>query len=85
MHNGNNHFQAAINRLTHLFAARGSDTAHAVSQAHALVYQGMQRQASMLSFVDNFRIMSIICLCVIPLMFLMKARRSKGGDAPPMH
>jgi hypothetical protein len=50
-----------------------------------MVYQGLQRQASMLSFVDNFRIMSIICLCVIPLMFIMKARKSKGGDAPPMH
>jgi DHA2 family multidrug resistance protein len=85
MQRGNSRFQATMEHLTHLFARRGSDAAHAASQAHAMVYQGLQRQASMLSFVDNFRIMSIICLCVIPLMFIMKARKSKGGDAPPMH
>ena len=85
MQRGNSRFRAAVEHLTHVFAGRGSDPAHAASQAHAMVYQGLQRQASMLSFVDNFRIMSIICLCVIPLMFIMKARKSKGGDAPPMH
>src|ERR1039458_9631554 len=85
MQRGNSRFRAAVEHLTHVFAGRGSDPAHAASQAHAMVYQGLQRQASMLSFVDNFRIMSIICLCVLPLMFIMKARKSKGGEAPPMH
>jgi len=85
MQSGNSRFQAAMTHLTRHFTSHGSDAVHAASQAHAMVYQGLQRQASMLSFIDNFRIMSIICLCVIPLMFLMKARRSKSGDAPPLH
>jgi hypothetical protein len=25
--------------------------------------------------VDNFRLMGTICLCVIPLMFVMKSRK----------
>ena len=40
----------------------------------ALVYEQLQRQAMMLSFVDNFRLMGTICLCVLPLLFVMKQR-----------
>jgi hypothetical protein len=52
----------------------GANAARAASEAQALMYQQLQRQAMMLSFVDNFRIMATICLCVLPLMFLMKKR-----------
>jgi hypothetical protein len=54
---------------------RGADAARAALEAHELAYRELQRQAMMLSFVDNFRLMAIICLSVIPLMFLMKRRR----------
>jgi len=29
----------------------------------------------MLSFIDNFRLMGTICLCVLPLLFVMKHRK----------
>jgi len=38
----------------------------------------------MLSFVDNFWVMSVISLSVIPLLFLMKAAKARGRRAP-MH
>jgi DHA2 family multidrug resistance protein len=72
---GDHDYQAALRQLTHILIARGSDVAHAAMQAHGLVYRELQRQAMMLSFVDNFWLMAVICLCVIPLMFLMKKRR----------
>jgi DHA2 family multidrug resistance protein len=51
-----------------------------------MLYGQMQRQASMLSFVDNFWLMGVICLAVIPLMFVMKKiRPQKGKDGVPMH
>jgi len=73
---GNFRYQAALHHLTHLFTSRGEDAARALSGAQAVVYQQMQRQAMMLSFVDNFRLMGTICLAVLPLLFLMKHRKS---------
>lgn len=69
---GSHAYQAALANLVHILTARGVDAAHAMAQAQAMIYQGMQRQASMLSFVDNFWLMGMICLGVIPLMFLMR-------------
>jgi DHA2 family multidrug resistance protein len=78
MQGGNNIYRNALNHLTHLFTARGSDAAHAAVQAHAVLYGQLQRQATMLSFVDNFRTMAIICICVIPLMFVIKGKRPQA-------
>jgi DHA2 family multidrug resistance protein len=73
---GDHDYQTALHNLTHLLVTRGADAARAALEAHGLVYQQMQRQAMMLSFLDDFRIMAVICLCVIPLMFLMKRRKA---------
>jgi DHA2 family multidrug resistance protein len=73
---GDHDYQTALHNLTHLLITRGADAARAALEAHGLVYQQMQRQAMMLSFLDDFRIMAVICLCVIPLMFLMKRRKA---------
>jgi len=35
--------------------------------------------------VDNFWIMSVVCISVIPLMFIMKKRRGGGGGRVPVH
>lgn len=72
---GNHAYQASLWNLTHILITRGVGAARAAMEAHGLVYRELQRQAMMLSFVDNFRLMAIICLCVIPLMFLMKRKR----------
>ena len=50
-------------------------------QAYGLLQSGVQRQASMLSYIDNFRILAIVSLCLIPLVFLVKKPR-RGGDIP---
>jgi len=72
---GNIRYQAAMHHLTHLLTERGEDAAHALSGAQALVYDEMQRQAMMLSFIDNFRLMGMICVCVLPLLFVMKRKK----------
>jgi MFS transporter, DHA2 family, multidrug resistance protein len=72
---GNNLYQAALHQLTRALTTRGADAAHATFAAQALVYQQLQRQAMMLSFVDNFRVMGTICLLVLPLLLLMKQRK----------
>ena len=71
----NMHFQAALHRITQMLMMREPNSVHAAVQAQGMIYQELQRQAMMMSFVDNFRTMAIICLLVIPLMLVMKGRK----------
>ena len=73
-------YQATLETAKHMFLAKGADAAHAASQAQQLVYGMIQRQASMLAFLDDFRWMGLTFLAVIPLMFLMKKMRPGKGD-----
>ena len=72
---GNPRYQAAIQHLSRMFAMHGLHGATATHQAQTVIYGNVQRQAMMLSFVDNFWLMAMICLAVIPLLFLMKKMR----------
>jgi DHA2 family multidrug resistance protein len=54
------------------FLAVGADPVQAVQQAHGLLYWMVQRQAAMMAFVDNFWLLGVIFLLMIPLLFLMK-------------
>ena len=80
----NSNYQAALHRLTHALIARGLDAVHAANLAQHLIYAELQKQAMMLSFVDNFWVMSVISLSVIPLLFLMRSAKGRGRRAP-MH
>jgi MFS transporter, DHA2 family, multidrug resistance protein len=64
--------------------AAGSNSSQAADQAHAIIYGEVLRQSSMLAFVDVFRILAWLCVALIPLMFLMKPAKGRGG-APPVH
>jgi len=61
----------------------GSAAAH--SQAYGFTYQTLQQQASLWSYVDQFRLVVIVCLLCVPLVFLFKkpkrssARRELAG------
>jgi hypothetical protein len=44
----------------------------------------MQRQAAMLAFIDVFWILGVLCLGMIPLMFVLK-KSPKHGPPPPAH
>jgi DHA2 family multidrug resistance protein len=51
------------------------------TRAYAMVQNTVVRQATMLAYIDNFRLLGIAILCMIPLAFLMK-RPKAGGDIP---
>jgi MFS transporter, DHA2 family, multidrug resistance protein len=82
---GNPIYQAALHHLTTLFTARGLNGAQATIDAQSLLYHQLQRQSMMLSFVDNFRLMAILCLGVIPLMFTMKKMKPQKKAAAAAH
>jgi DHA2 family multidrug resistance protein len=61
------------------FIAAGTDPYTATQRAYAAAFGLVQRQATMLSFVDLFRGLGIIFVCLVPLVMLMKRPRTQSG------
>ena len=80
----NPRYMAMLHGLTAALRTRGSDAVQAAHQAQALLYGEMQRQAAMLAFIDVFWIMGVLCLAMIPLMFVLK-KAPKHGPPPLAH
>jgi DHA2 family multidrug resistance protein len=65
-------YQGMLNGSARILYLAGSNATDALTQAHGLAYGLLQRQATMLAFVDDFWLMGLMFLSLIPLMFLMK-------------
>jgi DHA2 family multidrug resistance protein len=74
-------FQAKLHALTVAFSSSGAIGSGAASQAYGMIYSSVQRQAVMLAFIDNFHLLGIVFLIVIPVLMLLK-RPPKGASAP---
>ena len=66
--------------LSQLFLTRTASLADANSKAMLSLYQSVQVQASVLSYIDILQSLCILCACMVPLVFLMK-RPPKGTKA----
>ncbi len=59
------------------------DQADAARRAQAVMYGELQRQATLWAFVNNFRLLALICLvCAGSVVLFKKVRRARPG---PMH
>ncbi|PYM28848.1 MAG: hypothetical protein DMD80_10575 [Candidatus Rokuibacteriota bacterium] len=67
--------------LVATFTARGADLATAEQQAWAHLYQMVQRQALLLSFIDNFWWLAWIFAAVIPFVLFL-GHRPRLGEPP---
>jgi DHA2 family multidrug resistance protein len=65
-------YQNLVNGSTRILVAAGSSLADAQAQANGIAYGLLQRHATMLGFIDDFWMMGLSFLSLIPLMFLMK-------------
>src|SRR5467141_577690 len=83
---GVNDYSASYHNMLNGLQARlisaGSTAAHASAQAHGLIYGTIQRQAVMLAFIDNFKMLGVVFFAVIPILALMKKPRAPGGAVP---
>ena len=59
--------------------------ASAGEQATALIYQTLQRQAMLLAYIDNFRLIALVCLLCVPLVFLFRRVRARPDAAAAVH
>jgi DHA2 family multidrug resistance protein len=83
---GVNDYSAAyhnmLNGLETKLVAAGSTMAHAGAQAHAMIYGTIQRQAVMLAFIDNFKMLGVVFFALIPILLLMRKPRVPAGTMP---
>jgi DHA2 family multidrug resistance protein len=62
-----------------MFGSVGSPPTQAGQQGLGAIWGMVQQQAAMLSFIDAFRLLGIIFLFMLPLIFLMKRPKKRGG------
>jgi DHA2 family multidrug resistance protein len=65
-------FLAFFYGAARFLTGQGSSPTHAADQAHGLAYLLVQQQAAMLSFIDNFWLLGVIFLSLLPLALLLK-------------
>jgi len=72
-------YNAALQGATQTLMIHGSNATQAASQAQGLLYGMLQRQATMLAFIDDFWLMAVVTLVLVPLPFFLKKTRSEKG------
>jgi len=77
-------FHSRIDALTKTFEHLGYSHFDAAQHAQGLLYNQLNQQASLIGFMDCFRMMAIVCLIGIPLALATKSFRP-GGEASGGH
>jgi DHA2 family multidrug resistance protein len=72
---------ATIQGASRALIAHGASAAGANRQAYALVQGTVQRQATMLAYLDCFWFLGVAILAMVPMVFLMKKSKPGGGIA----
>jgi DHA2 family multidrug resistance protein len=75
--------QKRLLTMASAFRTAGSDPFTAEKHALASLYKEIQRQASMLSFLDGFRLVAILLFAIVPLSLIMKGAKvvkDSAGD-----
>jgi DHA2 family multidrug resistance protein len=75
-------YRRTLLSLTSAFSSAGGSSTGAASQAHGMIYNIIQRQATMLSFVDDFKMLGVVFFAIIPIFFLMRRPKMSGGSVP---
>jgi MFS transporter, DHA2 family, multidrug resistance protein len=77
-------YQQNLQHFTGLFS-QFSDHVTAQNQAVGQVGQILSQQASLWSYVDDFRYMAIACFACVPIVWIVKRVRARAGAAAPAH
>ncbi|HTS17432.1 MAG TPA: DHA2 family efflux MFS transporter permease subunit [Verrucomicrobiae bacterium] len=79
----NGRFIHAVHALGHDFASSGAGTVTAAKQAYGAIGMILARQSMLLAYLDNFWLLGLTALVLIPFTFLMK--KSKTGGPIAVH
>lgn len=77
-------YQQSLSYFTNFFSQFAN---HATAQQQALGQVGLilGQQASLWSYVDDFRYMALACFCCVPIVWIVKRVRARAGAAAPAH
>jgi DHA2 family multidrug resistance protein len=75
----------AQNQAGAIFARHGSNAAASSHQALGFLYGSLQQQATLLSYIDVFRVMAWLFLLTAPLVLLMRKPKRDPDPSLPAH
>lgn len=75
-------YRNTFNEFSTVLVSGGHSLADSATRAHAMIYGMVQKQAAMMAFVDNFKLLGVIFFAVIPVMLLMKRPKGPAGNVP---
>ena len=74
------HLQEFIQRATEYFQSSGSSAVDVARKAYALLGQEVLKQATLLSYIDTFWILAVLCFLALPHAFVLRQiPLTKGG------
>jgi DHA2 family multidrug resistance protein len=76
---GNPQLRSTLSGLTSRFSGGGYGPGAALQHAYATVAANVDRQATMLAYIDNFWLLGVVIACLIPCVFLIK-KVKPGGE-----
>jgi len=71
--------QGAIQGMQGYLTSQGASPDGALHQAYGLLGQGLNAQARLWSYVDDFRYMALVCFGCIPIVFALKKSVGRKG------
>jgi DHA2 family multidrug resistance protein len=75
-------YHSTVNGIQARLLSAGSGLSQAGTQAQGMIYNTVHRQAAMLAFIDNFKMLGVVFLGVIPVMLLLKKPKTPSGNVP---
>jgi DHA2 family multidrug resistance protein len=78
---GNAALQSMIQGASRAMVAHGASPAGGTQRAYALIQGTVERQATMLSYLDCFWFLGVAILAMVPMVFLIKKSKPGGGMA----
>jgi MFS transporter, DHA2 family, multidrug resistance protein len=76
-------YQMLLEKGRALFAAKGFAGMLAEKGALGVMYKNLMKEATMLAFNDTFFLLSVMMICLLPLVFML--RRGQHTDVGPVH
>jgi MFS transporter, DHA2 family, multidrug resistance protein len=71
--------QGQLHGMQQFLTSQGSSPSTAMHQAYVLVNGTLSQQARLWAYVDDFRYMALVCFGCIPIVFMLKKAKGKGG------
>ena len=70
--------QGAIAGIEQYLGAQGASPTQATQQAYGLLEHTLRAQSRLLSYVDDFRYMALVCFACVPIVFALKKSVGRG-------